>query len=85
MRTLSLTPFTLQVHLRFIMVHHLFVCLNLFFPVVQDAINSMNQFDLGGQYLRVGRAITPPDLKNTGSMDAKASAIPNASACKSVI
>jgi len=45
-----------------------------------DAINSMNQFDLGGQYLRVGRAITPPDLKNTGSMDAKASVIPNASA-----
>ncbi|XP_071947671.1 poly(U)-binding-splicing factor PUF60-like isoform X2 [Antedon mediterranea] len=25
-----------------------------------DAINSMNLFDLGGQYLRVGRAITPP-------------------------
>ena len=40
----------------------------------------MNQFDLGGQYLRVGRAITPPDIKNTGSMDAKATAIPTASA-----
>ncbi|KAJ8026014.1 Poly(U)-binding-splicing factor PUF60 [Holothuria leucospilota] len=26
----------------------------------QDAIASMNLFDLGGQYLRVGRAITPP-------------------------
>lgn len=25
-----------------------------------DAIASMNLFDLGGQYLRVGRAITPP-------------------------
>ncbi len=27
----------------------------------QDAIANMNLFDLGGQYLRVGRAITPPD------------------------
>ena len=45
-----------------------------------DAINSMNQFDLGGQYLRVGRSITPPDLRNTGGMDAKVSAIPSASA-----
>lgn len=26
-----------------------------------DAVSSMNLFDLGGQYLRVGRAITPPD------------------------
>jgi poly(U)-binding-splicing factor PUF60 len=26
-----------------------------------DAIASMNMFDLGGQYLRVGRAITPPN------------------------
>lgn len=26
-----------------------------------DAVTSMNLFDLGGQYLRVGRAITPPD------------------------
>jgi poly(U)-binding-splicing factor PUF60 len=26
-----------------------------------DAITSMNLFDLGGQYLRVGRAITPPN------------------------
>nr|CAB3265311.1 poly(U)-binding-splicing factor PUF60-like [Phallusia mammillata] len=26
-----------------------------------DAISSMNMFDLGGQYLRVGRAITPPN------------------------
>ncbi len=25
-----------------------------------DAVNSMNLFDLGGQYLRVGRAVTPP-------------------------
>jgi len=27
----------------------------------QDAIASMNLFDLGGQYLRVGKAVTPPD------------------------
>lgn len=26
-----------------------------------EAIASMNLFDLGGQYLRVGRAITPPN------------------------
>lgn len=26
-----------------------------------EAIGSMNLFDLGGQYLRVGRAITPPN------------------------
>ncbi len=32
----------------------------------QDAIASMNLFDLGGQYLRVGRAITPPDTTNQG-------------------
>lgn len=27
----------------------------------QEAISSMNLLDLGGQYLRVGRAITPPN------------------------
>jgi len=26
-----------------------------------DAIASMNLFDLGGQHLRVGRAVTPPN------------------------
>ncbi|XP_050983377.1 poly(U)-binding-splicing factor PUF60a isoform X4 [Labeo rohita] len=26
----------------------------------QDAVSSMNLFDLGGQYLRVGKAVTPP-------------------------
>ncbi|XP_014666112.1 PREDICTED: poly(U)-binding-splicing factor PUF60-like [Priapulus caudatus] len=31
----------------------------------QDAIISMNLFDLGGQYLRVGRAITAPDASAT--------------------
>lgn len=30
----------------------------------QDSIASMNLFDLGGQYLRVGRAVTPPDAAN---------------------
>lgn len=25
-----------------------------------DAVSSMNLFDLGGQYLRVGKAVTPP-------------------------
>merc|ERR1711881_480592 len=30
-----------------------------------DAIVAMNLFDLGGQYLRVGRAITPPSLATT--------------------
>jgi hypothetical protein len=29
----------------------------------------MNLFDLGGQYLRVGRAITPPDTKNLGEKE----------------
>ena len=28
---------------------------------VQDAIAAMNLFDLGGQFLRVGRAVTPPE------------------------
>ncbi|XP_067133983.1 poly(U)-binding-splicing factor PUF60 isoform X3 [Centruroides vittatus] len=31
----------------------------------QDAISSMNLFDLGGQYLRVGRTITPPNALQT--------------------
>uniref|UniRef100_T1IIT5 RRM domain-containing protein n=1 Tax=Strigamia maritima TaxID=126957 RepID=T1IIT5_STRMM len=33
----------------------------------QDAIASMNLFDLGGQYLRVGKAITPPNALSTPS------------------
>ncbi len=33
----------------------------------QDAISSMNLFDLGGQYLRVGRAVTPPDAQATAA------------------
>merc|ERR1712029_471271 len=47
----------------------------------QDAISSMNQFDLGGQFLRVGRAITPPDCRNTGSHPpSQTAAHPSASA-----
>jgi len=47
----------------------------------QDAISSMNQFDLGGQFLRVGRAITPPDCRNTGSQPpSQTAALPSASA-----
>ncbi|KAF4518986.1 hypothetical protein B566_EDAN007774 [Ephemera danica] len=38
----------------------------------QEAIASMNLFDLGGQYLRVGRAITPPNALQA-SMTAKVS------------
>ena len=41
----------------------------------------MNLFDLGGQYLRVGRAVTPPDAKNLGPVStAPPSALPNATA-----
>lgn len=31
-----------------------------------EAIASMNLFDLGGQYLRVGKAITPPNALQVG-------------------
>ncbi|BFY98530.1 hypothetical protein BsWGS_01569 [Bradybaena similaris] len=43
-----------------------------------DAVASMNLFDLGGQYLRVGRAITPPDTAFAPSVPP--SAMPTASA-----
>ncbi|CAH1784833.1 unnamed protein product [Owenia fusiformis] len=29
----------------------------------QDAVSSMNLFDLGGQFLRVGKCVTPPDAQ----------------------
>jgi len=45
----------------------------------QEAISSMNLFDLGGQYLRVGRAITPPDTRNMG-LNSTPTAMPSASA-----
>ncbi|CAF0785665.1 unnamed protein product [Adineta steineri] len=45
----------------------------------QDAINSMNLFDLGGQFLRVGRAITPPEGL-FASAQPVASQMPSASA-----
>ncbi|XP_054169036.1 poly(U)-binding-splicing factor half pint-like [Oppia nitens] len=44
-----------------------------------DAITSMNLFDLGGQYLRVGRAITPPNCFD-GPGAAPPSAMPTAAA-----
>lgn len=43
-----------------------------------DACASMNLFDLGGQYLRVGRAITPPDA--TMAQFTPPSVMPTASA-----
>ncbi len=47
---------------------------------MQEAISSMNLFDLGGQYLRVGRAITPPDSRGNLGMAATPTAMPSASA-----
>lgn len=49
----------------------------------QEAISSMNLFDLGGQYLRVGRAITPPNtiiVSNPNQMMPTAAAIAAAAA-----
>ena len=46
---------------------------------MQEAISSMNLFDLGGQYLRVGRAITPPDTRNLG-LNSTPTVMPSASA-----
>ena len=40
----------------------------------------MNLFDLGGQYLRVGRSITPPDTMNVGISNAAPAAMPTAAA-----
>merc|ERR1719195_2418873 len=40
----------------------------------------MNLFDLGGQYLRVGRSITPPDTKNQGPPSAIPQVMPTAAA-----
>jgi len=40
----------------------------------------MNLFDLGGQYLRVGRAVTPPDTKNVGLSNGPPAAMPTAAA-----
>ena len=40
----------------------------------------MNGFDLGGQYLRVGRAITPPDTVNQGGAGLVNKVMPTASA-----
>ena len=40
----------------------------------------MNLFDLGGQYLRVGRAVTPPEVKYTGMPNQPPAALPTATA-----
>lgn len=44
-----------------------------------DAISSMNMFDLGGQLLRVGRAITPPNV-SLNSVNSAVSGLPPAAA-----
>ena len=45
-----------------------------------EAIASMNLFDLGGQYLRVGRAITPPDAPSSNPPSAIPQIMPTAAA-----
>jgi len=45
----------------------------------QEAISSLNLFDLGGQLLRVGRAVTPPGDRNLGAGGVP-QAMPSASA-----
>ncbi len=48
---------------------------------VKEAIDGLNNFDLGGQYLQVGRCVTPPEaLTYLGFTTATASALPNAAA-----
>lgn len=46
---------------------------------VKEAIEGMNNFDLGGQYLQVGRCVTPPDAL-TYVMPSAQSSLPTASA-----
>lgn len=45
-----------------------------------DAVASMNLFDLGGQYLRVGRAITPPQAQTYVSVPTTTQSLPTAAA-----
>jgi len=53
---------------------------------VYDVIASMNLFDLGGQHLRVGRAVTPPELRNSTISPVTASkSLPVASAVAAVV
>jgi len=48
---------------------------------VKEAVEGMHGFDLGGQYLQVGRCVTPPDALTYLTMQpAAASALPTASA-----
>ncbi|XP_068196293.1 poly(U)-binding-splicing factor PUF60a isoform X2 [Antennarius striatus] len=55
----------------------------------QDAVASMNLFDLGGQYLRVGKAVTPPITLLTptapGGLPAAAAAVAAAAAAAAKI
>ena len=50
-----------------------------------DAIASMNLFDLGGQYLRVGRAITPPSHSSVAANTLPAAAAMAAAAVSAKI
>lgn len=47
---------------------------------MKDSIEGMNGFDLGGQCLQVGRAVTPPDAINYMSTGTASSALPAAAA-----
>ena len=68
----------------FIYAKDIMLCLCLTIAIIivsmQEAISSMNLFDLGGNYLRVGRAITPPDSRGNLGMAAAATPLPSASA-----
>jgi poly(U)-binding-splicing factor PUF60 len=46
----------------------------------QEAISSMNMFDLGGQLLRVSRAVAPPGSTNQGQVIVPRAAMPSAAA-----
>lgn len=47
---------------------------------VKEAIEGMNNFDLGGQYLQVGRCITPPEALMYIVPSSAQSILPSASA-----
>jgi hypothetical protein len=47
---------------------------------VKEAVEGMNGFDLGGQYLKVGRCVTPPDALHYLSSGGSTSALPAAAA-----
>ena len=47
---------------------------------VKEAIEGMNNFDLGGQYLQVGRCITPPDALTYLTIQPSSGSLPTAAA-----